>query len=55
MHQQFISSDDVFEYLYNGIIKLGYTPTSDEILDIAEVVFDFLVDAGMVEEVKLDE
>ena len=49
MHQQYIDQDDIFQYMYNGIIKRGYTPDSDTLIDVTEIVMDFLVDAGIVE------
>lgn len=35
--------DDVAEYVYENLIDLGYTPDSDEVLDIADMMFDFII------------
>lgn len=43
MGEFLISEDKLAQGIYNGLLKRGYVPSSDEILDIAAVVFDYLV------------
>lgn len=38
----YISVDMIAEYVYKRLVELGYTPTSDEVSDLAEIFMDFL-------------
>lgn len=38
-----ISYDDVGDVIYRRLIQSGYSPTTDEVLDIADIVMDFLI------------
>ena len=38
----YISVDMTAEYVYKRLVELGYTPTSDEVSDLAEIFMDFL-------------
>ena len=33
--------NDVANYVYNNLIDLGYVPTEDEVLDVADIMYDF--------------
>lgn len=39
----YISEAEISEILYDELIDLGYAPTSDEILDLGEIVFEMFV------------
>mgnify|MGYP001190138061 CR=1 FL=1 len=39
-----ISEHDIAKYVYQKLIALGYVPDADEILDLAKIFFDYLVD-----------
>jgi hypothetical protein len=43
MGEFLISESKLAEGIYNGLLKRGYVPESNEILDIAAIVFDYLV------------
>lgn len=45
-----IYESDIAKYLFMHLIKYGYVPSSDEVLDIAEIFFNFLVDLGVMED-----
>lgn len=34
----------IAEFMYNDLIELGYAPTTDEVFDIAEIVFAYIVE-----------
>ena len=38
----YISVDMTAEYVYKRLVELGYTPTSDEVSDLAEIFMDIL-------------
>lgn len=44
----YISVDMVVEYVYKRLVELGYTPTSDEVYDLAEIFMDFLFEHSIV-------
>lgn len=48
--QVFISEQDLFEFIYNNLVLLGYVPRYDEVLDLVVIFFDFLIDHDMIEE-----
>lgn len=44
----YISVDMIEEYVYKRLVELGYTPTSDEVYDLAEIFMDFLFEYAIV-------
>lgn len=36
--------DKVAEYVFECLVDAGYAPSGDEVLDIADIVFNFAVD-----------
>ena len=44
----YISVDTIAEYVYKRLVELGYTPTSDEVYDLAEIFMDFLFEYAIV-------
>lgn len=38
-----LNYNDVAEYVYVNLIDLGYVPTEDEVLDIADILYDFML------------
>lgn len=44
----YISVDMIAEYVYKRLVELGYTPTSDEVSDLAEIFMDFLFEYAIV-------
>lgn len=49
-----ISEVSIAKYLHTGLLAKGYVPDSDEILDIAEIMFDYLIDCQVFEYVEDD-
>lgn len=50
-----VDTELIAQFFYGQLLKLGYTPTENEVDDIAEITFDYLVELGIVEEEELDE
>lgn len=44
----YVSETEIAEYIWDKLLAKGYVPESDELLDLAEIMFDFLVDVGIV-------
>jgi hypothetical protein len=51
----YISEDKIAAYLFKGLIARGYVPTADEVWVLAELIFDFLLETGIIGEVDGDE
>jgi hypothetical protein len=49
-----ISETEVAEALWNGLVRMGYAPNSDELFDLAMIIFSFLIDKGVLVE-ELDD
>lgn len=43
-----ISEVEIAEYVYKGLIKLAYTPSADEVFDIAEILFSYLLEKTVI-------
>jgi hypothetical protein len=50
----FISEGEIAKYMYNRLIESGYVPETDKVLELAEIMFDYLIDKGVLE-VTIDE
>lgn len=51
----FIDEAQIAKYLYERLIQNGYAPAADEVLDLAEYVFDFLMDMADMQEINVEE
>jgi hypothetical protein len=47
----YVSDTEIAEYIWDKLLAKGYVPESDEVLDLAEITFDFLIDKGVIGEV----
>jgi hypothetical protein len=45
------STEEIEEYLFKRLLKLGYVPVQEELEDIADIMFDFILDKTGAEEV----
>jgi hypothetical protein len=50
-----ISTVDIAEYVHKRLIESGYAPTADEVFDLAEIFFEYLVENSIIEELEEDE
>lgn len=55
METQFVEVDDIEKFFWMQLVKLGYTPSNDEIKDLADICFDYLCSIGVVEEIDIDD
>ena len=55
MKRVWINESDIARYLFHRLIEDGYVPETDELLDISEYVFDFLMDMSYIEAVLNEE
>lgn len=51
----YFGEEDIARYVYTRLLEYGYAPDSDEVEDIAEIFFDFLLDNDVFEVVAIRE
>ncbi|MBM7703174.1 YozD family protein [Metabacillus iocasae] len=50
-----IDTEEIAEFFYNELVKRGYAPTEDEVGELADIAFDYLIEKCIIdEEVDLD-
>jgi hypothetical protein len=47
----YIDSLEIANHLWGKLVAKGYTPSADEIFDLADIFFDYLVEKSVVEDV----
>ena len=50
----FVDENQIARYLYQRLIEDGYVPGTDEILDLAEYVMDFLMDIADMQGIEVE-
>lgn len=39
----YLNYNDVADHIFQRLLDLGYVPESDEVLDLSDIIFEFLV------------
>ena len=50
--QVYISDEEIADYLFKNLTKLGYVPGEDELDDLVYLFFEFLIEKGIIGEVE---
>jgi KaiC/GvpD/RAD55 family RecA-like ATPase len=50
-----IDTEELAEFIYEQLLNRGYVPGDDEVEEVADIVFDYLLTKKVVEEVWEDE
>ncbi|MFC0274313.1 YozD family protein [Metabacillus herbersteinensis] len=50
-----IDTEEIAEFFYNELTKRGYLPSEEEIEEIADITFDYLLDKCIIDEEVEDE
>ncbi|MGL4821290.1 MAG: YozD family protein [Bacilli bacterium] len=50
-----IDTEEISSYLYESLIARGYVPSEEEVEDLADIVFDYLIGKCMIKEVHDEE
>jgi hypothetical protein len=45
-----ISTEDISDFIYQKLIQQGYAPKEEECEDLADIMFDYLIELGIVED-----
>ncbi|MBA9027689.1 MULTISPECIES: YozD family protein [Bacillaceae] len=46
----FIDTEEIAEFFYQELMKRGYIPTEEELEDLADITFDYLLDKCIIDE-----
>lgn len=46
----FIDTEEIAEFFFSELIKRGYVPTEEQIEDIADIAFEYLLDKSIIDE-----
>jgi hypothetical protein len=46
-----IDTEELAEFIYEQLLRRGYVPSDEEVEEVADVVFDYLLTKQVVEEV----
>ncbi|MBE4910022.1 YozD family protein [Cytobacillus suaedae] len=45
-----IDTEEIAEFFYNELIKRGYAPSEEEIEQIADITFEYLLEKSIIDE-----
>lgn len=49
-HEFFIDTEEIANYLTTQLIARGFVPTDEEVEEIADIVFDYLIEKNIIED-----
>lgn len=50
-----IDTDEIAEFFYQELLKRGYVPSEDEVDDLADITFDYLLEKCIIDEETSDD
>ena len=50
-----IDSEEISNYLFAELVKRGFSPTQDETDELADIVFDYLLDKNIIDEQDVED
>jgi hypothetical protein len=50
MEIRILSTDDMKDHFFERLIKLGYAPKEEKCEDLADIMFDYLLELGIIED-----
>ncbi|MGG6431710.1 YozD family protein [Anoxybacillus sp. D401a] len=50
-----IDTEEIAEFFYNELVRRGFVPTEREIEEIADIMFDYLIEKCIIDEELIDE
>jgi hypothetical protein len=51
----FIDTEEIAEFFFQELVKRGYVPTEEELEEIADITFEYLIEKSIIDEEVLDE
>ncbi|EPZ39330.1 MULTISPECIES: YozD family protein [Anoxybacillus] len=50
-----IDTEEIAEFFYNELVRRGFVPTEREIEEMADIMFDYLIEKCIIDEELIDE
>ncbi|AXM90310.1 MULTISPECIES: YozD family protein [Anoxybacillus] len=50
-----IDTEEIAEFFYNELVRRGFVPTEREIEEMADIMFDYLIEKCIIDEEMIDE
>ena len=50
-----IDTDEIAEFFYKELLKRGYVPSENEVDDLADITFDYLIEKCIIDEEMNDD
>ncbi|MGG3843775.1 YozD family protein [Anoxybacillus kestanbolensis] len=50
-----IDTEEIAEFFYNELVRRGFVPTEHEIEEMADIMFDYLIEKCIIDEEMIDE
>lgn len=50
----YISEEQIENFIYSSLVERGYVPGKAETQDLSEIVFDLLIEIGIIDEGTVD-
>lgn len=51
----FINTDEIAEFFFLELIRRGYVPEEEEVEELADITFEFLLNKCIIDEEEMDE
>ncbi|OCA90826.1 YozD family protein [Bacillus sp. FJAT-27225] len=45
-----IDTEEIAEFFFHELVKRGYTPTEEELEELADITFEFLLEKSIIDE-----
>ncbi|MCJ7841148.1 YozD family protein [Lederbergia sp. NSJ-179] len=46
----YIDTEEIAEFIYHELMKRGFTPGNHEVLELADIMFDYLISKQIIDE-----
>ena len=50
-----IDTEEIAEFFYNELLKRGYAPNEEEVEELADITFEYLLEKCIIDEEQEDE